>query len=83
MKISVKCYSGYRADELPRCIIFDSLTVEVKDIEDRWISTDHRYFKILGDDGDTYIIRQDTTSQEWELTYYRAAELDPGDPENG
>ena len=82
MKIIVKCYSGYRVDELPRCIIFDSLTVEVRDIEDRWISTDHRYFKILGDDGDTYIIRQDTRSQEWELTYYRAAELDPGYPED-
>ena len=77
MKIIVQCYSGHRVDETPRSIQFDSLVVAVKEVQDQWIGTDHRYFKILGDDGDTYLIRQDTISQNWELTYYRAAELDP------
>jgi len=58
MKISVKYYSGHRVDEIPRNIHFDSLVVDVKEVQDQWIGTDHRYFKILGDDGDTYIIRQ-------------------------
>jgi hypothetical protein len=70
MKITVRCYSGYRADETPRSIRFGSLTVTVKEILDRWISQDHRYFKVMGDDGATYIIRQDTLSMDWELTYY-------------
>ena len=74
MKITVKCYSGHRGDQTPRSIQFDSLVVEVKEVQDRWISTDHRYFKILGDDDATYIIRQDTLSQDWELTYFRQAE---------
>jgi len=72
MKITVTCYSGHRADESPRSIQFDALTIQVKEIVDRWLSTDHRYFKILGDDHATYIIRQDTVSDEWELTYYKA-----------
>ena len=62
---------------MPRSIHFDSLTVVVKEVQDRWISTDHRYFKILGDDDAVYIIRQDTVSDQWELTYFRVAELDP------
>jgi len=73
IKIKVRCYSGHRVDETPRSIQFDSLVVEVKEIQDRWISTDHRYFKVIGADDATYIIRQDMTNYAWELTYYRQA----------
>jgi hypothetical protein len=71
MKINVQCYSGYKADETPRCIQFESNVVEVKEIMDRWLAPDHRYFKLMGDDGATYIIRQDLESFEWVLTYYK------------
>ncbi len=74
MKITVKCYSGYRVDESPRSIRFDSLVVQVEEIVDRWLSPDHRYFKCLGGDGATYIIRQDMDSLHWELTYYKQAD---------
>ena len=74
MKIAVHCRSGYRVDETPQSIRFDSLVVKVKTIEDRWLAPDHRYFKIIGDDNATYIIRQDMASQAWELTYYKQAE---------
>lgn len=77
MKIVVKCYSGYRADETPRSIQFDTLEVAVKEIQDQWIGPDHRYFKILGEDEAVYIIRQDTVSLDWELTYFRVAKIDP------
>jgi len=76
MKITVKCYSGYRVDETPRSIQFGSLTVAVREVQDRWISTDHRYFKVIGDDAATYIIRQNMVSYHWELTFYRQAEED-------
>ena len=74
MRIIVKCYSGYRVDEAPRSIQFDSLVIQVKEIQDRWLSTDHRYFKLMGDDDAIYIIRQDVETQEWELTYYKQAQ---------
>jgi hypothetical protein len=38
-----------------------------------WRTMDHRYFKILGHDEATYIIRHDTVSGHWELVLYRAA----------
>ena len=79
MKIIVICDSGYRVDETPKRIQFGALIVEVKEILDRWISPDHRYFKVLGGDEAIYIIRQDTATTHWELTYYKQADLNrPG-----
>ena len=74
MKISITCYSGYRVDEKPRSIRFDSSVVRVEQIVDQWLDPDHRYFKFIGDDRATYIIRQDMDSLDWELTYYQHAE---------
>ena len=70
MQIKVECYSGYRGEETPRNIWFGLRRVEVKEILDRWLAPDHRYFKILGDDNAVYIIRHDITAWNWELTYY-------------
>jgi len=63
-------------DETPQSIQFGSLVVQVLEVQDRWLSTDHRYFKLIGDDNAIYIIRQDMDSQEWELTYYKQASTD-------
>ena len=76
MKIIVECYSGYRVEETPRRILFKSHTVEVLKIIDRWLSPDHRYFKIRGSDNGEYIIRYDTQKLIWELTFYRQRAAD-------
>lgn len=79
MKICVECYSGYRVEETPRRIVFRTHTVEVLKILDRWLSPDHRYFKIKGGDNAEYIIRHNTDKGEWELTYYRTHDPDKTD----
>lgn len=71
MKITVKCYSGYRGDEEPQSIRLDSLVIHVNQILDRWLAPDHRYFKFIGDDHATYIIRHDMHSLDWELIFYQ------------
>lgn len=68
LQIRVACYAGYRGEEEPRRLWFDGRSVEVLEILDRWLAPDHRYFKIRGDDDDTYIVRNDTTTEQWELT---------------
>jgi len=40
------------------------------DLLDRWISSEHRYFKLRGDDGGIYILRYDAILDHWELTLY-------------
>jgi hypothetical protein len=72
--IEVDCYSGHRGEETPRRIRFAGRAVAVEEILDRWLSPDHRYFKILGDDHAVYIVRHDAEQWRWELTFYRAAE---------
>jgi hypothetical protein len=72
MQIQVDCYAGYRGEETPRFINLADNKIEVTQVLDRWLAPDHRYFKILGDDAATYIIRHDTVSGHWELVIYRA-----------
>ena len=75
IEIKVECYAGYRGEETPRSIRFQSRKIEIKMILDRWLDPDHRYFKIRGDDEAIYIIRHDMNSWIWELTFYREARL--------
>ena len=75
MHIQVECYAGYRGEETPRLIRMATYTIEVREVVDRWLSPDHRYFKILGSDDATYIIRHDTSDGQWELVFYQSAEM--------
>jgi len=68
--IRVECYAGYKEEELPRRFFLRSRKIEVADIVDRWLAPDHRYFKVRGEDGSLYIIRQDVVSGQWELTLF-------------
>lgn len=69
--IIVECYAGYRGEETPRRFRMGERCVEVKDILDRWLSPDHRYFKVIGDDSAEYILRYDVQSDQWDLTMFK------------
>ncbi len=75
MKIRVECYAGYRGEETPRRLIMGARRIGVVRINDRWLAPDHRYFKLIGDDGALYIIRHDPQLDIWQLTCFKA---DPG-----
>jgi len=72
MRIDVECYAGYRGEEIPRVLSMGARRIGVVTIEDRWLAPDHRYFRLIGDDGGLYIIRHDTSKKCWELTFYEA-----------
>jgi hypothetical protein len=69
-QVRVDCYSGYCGEETPRRFWMASRCVQVDHVLDRWLSPDHRYFKLLGDDGDIYILRHDPHNYQWELTFF-------------
>ncbi len=71
MDVKVDCYSGYRGEETPRRFERDGRLVEVVEVIDRWFGTDHRYFKVRGDDGAVYLLRHDEAAGRWELTLYQ------------
>ncbi len=71
IEIKVECYAGYRGDETPRVIWFESRKIEIKKVLDRWLDPDHRYFKMQDDEQRIYIIRHDTNTGSWELIFYQ------------
>ena len=77
--IRVECYAGHRGEETPRRLVFDGRAVDIAEILDRWLAPDHRYFKLRGGDGATYVVRHDTSSGSWELIMYEHGPA-PGAP---
>jgi hypothetical protein len=69
--LRVECYAGHRGEETPRVLILDERRIAVARVLDRWLAPDHRYFKVEGDDGDTYIVRYSVADEQWELTMFR------------
>ena len=76
--LDVGCHAGYRGEETPRYLQFSSRRLEVTAVLDRWLSPDHRYFKLRCDDEGVYIVRHDTATQRWQLTFYEGANRPPG-----
>lgn len=69
-KIRVRCYAGHRGEEEPRAFHLGDRHIEVIEIIDRWLSPDHRYFKVQADDGGVYILRHEGVDGEWEMTSF-------------
>lgn len=73
IELHVECYAGHRGEETPRRILFGDRPVEVAEVLDQWLAPDHRYFKVLGADGATYILRHDVPKGCWELSLFQSA----------
>lgn len=71
MIIHVECYAGYRADERPVRFIIGNQTIEVHEIIDRWHGVGYRYFKVVGNDNNIYLLRHDEERYCWELTFFK------------
>lgn len=69
----VECYSGYRAEERPVRIMFETQTLEVADVEDRWYSPGATYFGVLAGNGERYVLRHDDGQDVWSVAAYRVA----------
>jgi hypothetical protein len=70
LTVVVECYAGHRGEETPRRFRLGERVVEIDEVLDRWLAPDHRYFKLRGADGDTYILRHDSSTDSWELTMF-------------
>ena len=71
--VRVECHSGYKAEERPVRMVFESQTLEIAEVEDRWYSPGATYFRVLAGNGDRYVLRHDDAQDSWSLTAFRAA----------
>jgi hypothetical protein len=72
LTVRVECYAGHRGEQTPRTLILGDRCIAVAEVVDAWLAPDYRYFKLRGDDRDTYLVRHDERSSVWELTMFRA-----------
>jgi hypothetical protein len=72
--VRVECYSGHKADERPTRIVFETRTLEVTEVEDRWYSPGATFFRVLVESGERYVLRRDDAQDVWTLSAFRAAE---------
>jgi hypothetical protein len=70
--VIVDCYAGHRGEQTPRTLTLGAQRIGIVEVLDAWLAPDHRYFKLTGDDGNTYLVRHDERSNTWELTMFRA-----------
>ena len=73
MKNRVECYAGYRGEETPRALWLGDNRLEVKEVLDRWLAPEQRYFKVQADDNGIYILRYEVQADDWELTLFQAS----------
>lgn len=67
-RVRVNCYAGGRAEETPRRFHLGDCCVQVSSVLDRWLTPEHRFFKVAGDDSRHYLLRYDTQRDDWELS---------------
>jgi len=75
MKLTVECYAGRKADERPVRFCLDEREYLVEEVLDQWYGEDCVSYKVLADDGNLYILRQQTSTPDgaWELVSFRRA----------
>jgi hypothetical protein len=78
----VETYSGYKADERPVAFRLRGRRIAAREILDRWEGEDHAYFKLTDEDGTVYIIRQDRSSDSWELILMETPDAPPAQGDN-
>ena len=73
MKLTVECYSSHKADERPIRFNLDRKEYQVEAVLDQWYDPEHIFYKVRADDGNLYILRQETSTPEgaWDLVSFR------------
>ena len=75
MKLTVECYSGRKADERPVRFRLGERQYRVEAVLDQWYEPESTFYKVRADDGNLYILRQQTSTPDgqWELVSFRQA----------
>ena len=71
MKLEVDCYSGRKADERPVRFRLEGHEHMVEELLDQWYGPEDVFFKVRADDGNLYILRQQTSDESWDLVSFR------------
>jgi hypothetical protein len=73
MKLKVECYSGRKADERPIRFWLEGKQYFIQAVLGQWYDLESIYYKVRADDGNLYILRQQTSTPDgaWDLVSFR------------
>jgi len=71
MELEVICYSGRKADERPVRFRLDKRDYTVEEVLDQWYGPDDVFYKVRAQDGNVYVLRQQTSDGSWHLAAFR------------
>ena len=73
MNLNVECYSGRKADERPVRFRLEGREYFVEAVLDQWYDPESIFYRVRADDGNVYILRQQTSTPEgtWDLVSFR------------
>jgi uncharacterized protein (UPF0128 family) len=73
MKLNVESYSGRKADERPVRFRLEGKQYVVEEVLDQWYDPESIFYKVRADDGNLYILRQQTSTPDapWDLVSFR------------
>jgi hypothetical protein len=79
MRLDVECYAGRKPDERPVRFSLHGHAYAVEEVVDQWYGTESTFFKVRADDGNLYILRQQTSELDgpWDLVSFRQASGKP------
>lgn len=71
MRVRVETHTEHGREEMPSRFYFDERCIKVAENVDCWCGSDYSYFKVLGDDGNVYILHLDEKRNEWDMTLFQ------------
>jgi hypothetical protein len=76
-RITVECYSGYKANERPVSFTYGDKTWRIKEIIDRWYEGGTEpgrpvldYYKVRTEGGEVFILRYNALFDAWSLSHH-------------
>jgi len=75
MELEVNCYSGRKADQRPVRFRLDQREYTVEEVEDQWYGPDDAFYKVRAQDGNVYVLRQQTSDGSWHLVLIRQSTI--------
>ena len=72
MSLEVETKPDSRGLDIPVRLLMDGRSIEVVKLVDEWRGKNHRYFKLVAQDGNLYILRFDEAAGRWEITLFES-----------
>ena len=70
MQVKVETDIVSAGEERPVAFVLGDRSIKIEEIKDRWYSPQGSYYRVLGDDGNFYILKGPFGGELWELVSF-------------